>query len=110
MGLDQCMKEAQAVSDRNIALKLAFDGMGPDRGSAQQGGTMKSPKKTAIETTLNNVVIPDKGESGKKETPYQWLTDAEAKEKHNKGLYFRCDEKYFWGHKCKLKEKRELTY
>lgn len=37
------------------------------------------------------------------------MTDEEAKEKRDKGLCFRCDERYFRGHKCKSKEKRELN-
>lgn len=44
----------------------------------------------------------------KPEAPYRRLTDAKAKEKRDKGLCFRCDGRYFRGHKCKTKEKREL--
>lgn len=29
--------------------------------------------------------------------------------KRDKGLCFRCDERYFRGHKCKTKEERELN-
>lgn len=108
VGLDQCMKEAQAVRDRNIALKLGWKEMGLECGTTQTGGMTKSSKKPT-ETTTKNVVIPDKGDPGKKETPYWRLTDAEAKEKRDKGLCFRCDERYFRGHKCKSKEKRELN-
>lgn len=37
------------------------------------------------------------------------MFDAEFKEKRDKGLCFRCDERYFQGHRCKIKEKRELN-
>lgn len=69
MGLDECMKEAQVVSDQNIALKLAMDELGPDRGSTQQGGSTNVQKKSNFEAALKNVVILDKGETVKREAP-----------------------------------------
>lgn len=108
LGLDQCMKEAQAINDRNIALKLAGKEMGLEGGAAQTGGTSKGLKKLA-EMTTKNIVLPDKGDARKKEISYRRLTDAKAKEKHDKGLCFRCNERYFRVHMCKPKEKQELN-
>lgn len=36
--------------------------------------------------------------------PWKRLSEAEWKSKRDKGLCFRCDEKYTIGHKCKNKE------
>lgn len=36
------------------------------------------------------------------------MTDAEIREKREKGLCFKCDEKYSPKHRCKSQEKREL--
>lgn len=102
------MKEAQAINDRNIALKLAGKEMGLEGGAAQTGGTSKGLKKLA-EMTTKNIVLPDKGDARKKEISYRRLTDAKAKEKHDKGLCFRCNERYFRVHMCKPKEKQELN-
>lgn len=66
VGLDQCMKEAQAVRDRNIALKLGWKEMGLECGTTQTGGTTKSSKKPT-KTTTKNVVI-QQGRFGKGDT------------------------------------------
>lgn len=47
--------------------------------------------------------------SRKRETSSRKLTDAEFKEKRDKGLCFHCNERYYQGHWCRLKEKRELN-
>ncbi|XP_031737566.1 uncharacterized protein LOC116402457 [Cucumis sativus] len=44
----------------------------------------------------------------KKEGPSRRLSDAEFQAKREKGLCFKCDEKYYSGHKCKAKDIREL--
>lgn len=44
----------------------------------------------------------------KKERPSKRLSDVEFQAKREKGLCFKCDEKYCSGHKCKAKEIREL--
>lgn len=42
------------------------------------------------------------------EGPAKRLTDAEFQAEREKGLYFRCDERYSAGHRCKNQEQREL--
>ena len=44
----------------------------------------------------------------KKEGPSKRLSDAEFQARRENGLCFKCDEKYYSGHKCKAKETREL--
>ncbi|TYK18018.1 Retrotransposable element Tf2 [Cucumis melo var. makuwa] len=63
--------------------------------------TQPTPMRTiTLQSTAN-------GEA-KKEGPNKRLSDAEFKAKREKGLYFKCDEKYYFGHKCKEPEVREL--
>ena len=52
--------------------------------------------------------IPIKGNYQKNEPPVNRLSDAEFRARLHKGLYFKCNEKYSQGHRCKIKEKREL--
>ena len=42
----------------------------------------------------------------KKDFPFRKLSDSEWQEKREKGLCFRCDEKFTMGHRCKKKELR----
>ncbi|KAL0536565.1 hypothetical protein IC582_025514 [Cucumis melo] len=44
----------------------------------------------------------------RKETNFRRLPDAEFQARKEKGLCFRCNEKYSADHKCKMKELREL--
>ena len=44
----------------------------------------------------------------KKEGPSKRLSDVEFQSKREKRLCFKCDEKYYSGHKCKAKELHEL--
>ncbi|KAA0066146.1 ty3-gypsy retrotransposon protein [Cucumis melo var. makuwa] len=44
----------------------------------------------------------------KKEGPSKILSDIEFQSKREKGLCFKCDNKYHSGHKCKEREQREL--
>ena len=47
-------------------------------------------------------------EEVRKEGPTKQLSDAEFQSRREKGLCFRCNEKYSHDHKCKTKEHREL--
>lgn len=44
----------------------------------------------------------------RRERPGKRLSDAEFQARGDKGLCFRCDEKYHVGHRCKIKEQMEL--
>ena len=111
--LEECMKEAQLVSGRNLALKLAKaewvnsvtrEGGGSSKGQSSQDKS--SPKKT--EFPMKQVTIPIKGNYQKNEPPVKRLLDTEFRARLDKGLCFRCNEKYSPGHRCKMREKREL--
>ena len=57
---------------------------------------------------MKQVTIPIKDSYQKNEPPIKRLSDAEFRARLDKGLCFRCNEKYSHGHRCKVKEKREL--
>ena len=109
--LEECMKEAQLVNDRNLALKLAkaewtssITKGGENSGKNQGSNEKNMPRKT--EYTMKQVTIPIKGNYPKSEPPLRRLSDTEFRARLDKGLCFRCNEKYSPGHRCKVKEKR----
>ncbi|XP_016900785.2 uncharacterized protein LOC107991020 [Cucumis melo] len=112
--LEQCMKEAQLVNDCNLTLKLAREELGllehksgeGTRSKSNGGNDKEAHKKTEFQ--MKQVTIPIKGSYQKNEPPIKRLSDAEFCARLDKGLYFKCNEKYSHGHRCKVKEKREL--
>ena len=48
------------------------------------------------------------GEPNRREGPLKRLSDVEFQARHEKGLCFRCEERFFVGHKCKVKDHKEL--
>ena len=54
---------------------------------------------------MKQVTIPTKGSY---EPPIKRLSDAEFRARLDIGLCFRCNKKYSHGHRCNIKEKREL--
>ena len=101
--LEECMKEAQLVNDRNLALKLAKAEWtssitkGGDYSNKNQGSTEKNmPRKT--EFAMKQITIPIKGSYPKSEPLVRRLSDTEFRARLDKGLCFRCNEKYSPGH------------
>ncbi|KAA0041145.1 anthranilate synthase alpha subunit 2 [Cucumis melo var. makuwa] len=75
----------------------------PNAASTSNDG--KSNNTTPVRTiTLRSTA---NGEA-KKEGPSKYLSDVEFNAKREKGLCFKCDEKYYSVHKCKDMELREL--
>lgn len=54
--------------------------------------------------TLRRVTADENRQEG----PAKRLSNAEFQARRDKGLCFRCDERYHAEHKCKAKEQREL--
>ncbi|KAA0033719.1 Transposon Tf2-6 polyprotein [Cucumis melo var. makuwa] len=86
MTLEECMREAQMVSDRDLAIKLALNDW---RGSGQVWWGPKPRREN-------------------REPPVKRLSDSEFRARLDKGLCFRCNNKYSSGHQCKGKTNREL--
>ncbi|TYK15071.1 Ty3/gypsy retrotransposon protein [Cucumis melo var. makuwa] len=112
--LEDCMMAAQLVNDRNLALKLAQAEMGiiePKRSESVGNKVQWNNEKGMLrknEFQMKQITIPLKGSYQKGEPPVKRLSDAEFRARLDKGLCFRCNEKYSHGHRCKIKEKREL--
>lgn len=69
VGLDECMKEAKAISDWNLALKIAMEELGPSKATAQNQMSPqvettgpKTQGKITGKLNLKNVVVPGKEE------------------------------------------------
>lgn len=56
---------------------------------------------------MKQITIPIMGNYTKGEPLVKRLSDVEFRARLDKGLCFRCNEKYSHGHRCKVKEKRE---
>ncbi|TYK23219.1 ty3-gypsy retrotransposon protein [Cucumis melo var. makuwa] len=112
--LEECMMAAQLVNDRNLALKLAHEEMGIIEPKRNEATSTKVPwnndkgnmRKNKFQ--MKQITIPLKGSYQKGEPPVKRLSDAEFRARLDKGLCFRCNEKYSHGHRCKIKEKGEL--
>ncbi|KAL0544147.1 hypothetical protein IC582_019259 [Cucumis melo] len=115
-GLAQMMKLALKIENRELVrrecgLISAYDikighkhqqtkNTGPT--ATKEGTTSGSwPMRTI---TLREVATGD----NRREGPTKRLSDAEFQARREKGLCFRCGEKYFAGHRCKSKEHKEL--
>ena len=108
------MREAQLVNDRILAMRLTkADGrmMEPKKreeyaGKLQEGIDKGFARKTDF--PMKQVTIPIKGNYQKSEPPIRRLSDVEFRSRLDKGLCFKCNEIYTPGHRCRVKEKREL--
>ncbi|KAL0540077.1 hypothetical protein IC582_024306 [Cucumis melo] len=112
--LEECMMAAQLVNCHNLALKLAQAEMGISKSKRGEATNTKAPWNNdkgnlrKNEFQMKQITIPLKGSYQKGEPPVKRLSDAEFRSRLDKGLCFRCNEKYSHGHRCKIKEKREL--
>lgn len=59
-----------------------------------------TPQLRAISQASNKLPVAGSGNN----VPFKGLSEAEWKSKREKGLCFRCDEKYSIGHRCKNRE------
>ena len=102
---------AQNIEDKNSALQNCFRATGPPKSGY--------PLAPSITTWMYSVPAKSSGSSQKFVTqtgprfhtsgsvgsfPFKRLSEAKWKAKREKGLCFRCDEKYSIGHRCKNKE------
>lgn len=119
VGLEEIMLEAQLIEDRDLAIQKAcesneqrpiMDGkINPNSsGKSASGGGFKSMEKKVESTATRSVTLPDKGILGKRDLNHRKMTDVEFQTKREKGLCFKCDEKFSPGHRCKSREVREL--
>ncbi|KAL4037971.1 hypothetical protein IC575_001574 [Cucumis melo] len=119
MTLEDCMREAQMVSDRDYAIKLALNdwrSRGPTgvEAQAQKGKQValkvENKEGKRPEFTMKQISIPIKGNYAKGEPQVKRLSDSEFRARLDKGLCFRCNDKYSSGHRCKGKTNREPMF
>ena len=102
------------VNDRNLALKVTkAEGKMVEykKGEGSMGKTQEGMDKGLLRKTdfpMKHVTIPIKGNYQKSEPPIKCLLDVEFRSRLDKGLCFKCNDKYSLGHRCRVKEKREL--
>ncbi|KAL4038207.1 hypothetical protein IC575_001815 [Cucumis melo] len=115
-GLAEMMEVAQLVENREIIrneanLNSFAGGKYLPQNTTNSRGTTNTindnkanvtfPMRTITLRSSNNTEI-------RKDTNSRRLHDAEFQARKEKGLCFRCNEKYSADHKCKMKELREL--
>ena len=116
VGLSQMMKYAQMVENKEILRREAnLSGYAGAKFPNYPSVNIKPNVVNNYQKNKGNIVFPMRtitlqgstANDHKKEGPSKRLLDAEFQVKIEKGLCFKCDEKYYSGHKCKTKEIRE---
>ncbi|XP_052202680.1 uncharacterized protein LOC127808263 [Diospyros lotus] len=111
-GLDRIMTMAQCIEDKNAAMLSCNRTFGPARCNFPTHSTtivIRPPPIQSRSPTLYSRVVSQASNklsvagSGSN-VPFKRLSEAERKAKREKGLCFRCDEKYLVSHQCKNKE------
>ncbi|KAL0560786.1 hypothetical protein IC582_001199 [Cucumis melo] len=115
-GLAQMMKLALKIENRELVRKECGLISAYDIKTSHKNQQIKNTGSTATKEgliggswpmrtiTLREVATGD----NRREGPTKRLSDAEFQARREKGLCFRCGEKYFAGHRCKTKEHKEL--
>ena len=114
-GLDRIMGLAQSIEEKNIALHGCSKVIGLAKGSyhytpptatrstSMPGRIQLTPPRPSQHLFGPRTAVPSSGSA-----PVKRLSEAEWKAKREKGLCFRCDEKYTIGHRCKNRELQVL--
>ncbi|XP_022848903.1 uncharacterized protein LOC111371244 [Olea europaea var. sylvestris] len=124
-GLDLIMELAQRVEDRNELVRQAQGSYGPGKmrntsySPSPDYGPSKPPNLTHSGSLSQNHVaqlnarpIPSSPRNlmvGKAASSFKKLSDVELQLKRERGLCYRCDEKFQPGHKCRNKELHVLV-
>ncbi|KAA0045155.1 Transposon Tf2-9 polyprotein [Cucumis melo var. makuwa] len=111
------MEVAQLVENREILRREAnLNGFFGGKNTVQASGGNKAVTNYATGEVKGNSTFPIRTitlrssgpNENRREGFYKRLLDAEFQARKEKGLCFRCNEKYSADHKCKMKEHREL--
>lgn len=104
VGLGQLMEVAQKVEDRNSALKAIPAQKHTKESLAPNRWTEKKP----VVFPTRTVTLGEKSIGLCREYTTRRMSDAEWQQRKEKGLCFRCNEKYTVGPQCKNRELRVL--
>ncbi|KAL0543107.1 hypothetical protein IC582_018194 [Cucumis melo] len=115
--LAEMMEVAQMVENREIARTEAkmcgysggkIAGHNSVVGKTATGGVAGDNKNNTVFPIRTITLRSSAPNENRREGSYKRLPDAEFQARKEKGLCFRCNEKYSADHKCRLKEQREL--
>ncbi|KAH0433646.1 hypothetical protein IEQ34_026990 [Dendrobium chrysotoxum] len=95
--LGEAMELAQLVEDQRRLEKLVEGSS--SRGTYRMATTFLTPKEPTPGTFRETP--KEKTAGGRPGDNFKKLTETELHEKRAKGIYFRCDERYTPGHRCK---------
>ncbi|KAA0032314.1 transposon Tf2-1 polyprotein isoform X1 [Cucumis melo var. makuwa] len=116
-GLAEMMQIAQLVENREFVRNEAkLNGYSGGKYNPQTTNSSKSTTGNTTTENRGNATFPirtitlrnSNANEVRKETNFRRLPDAEFQARKEKGLCFRCNEKYSADYKCKMKELREL--
>ncbi|KAA0038303.1 transposon Tf2-1 polyprotein isoform X1 [Cucumis melo var. makuwa] len=116
-GLAEMMEVAQMVENREIVrIEAKLSGYSGGKLTGQISGNGKTVSGGVAGESKGNTSFPIRTitlrssgpNENRREGTYKRLPDAEFQARKEKGLCFRCNEKYSADHKCKMKEQREL--
>ncbi|KAA0043666.1 Ty3/gypsy retrotransposon protein [Cucumis melo var. makuwa] len=116
-GLAEMMEVAQMVENREIVrIEAKLSGYSGGKLIGQVNGNGKAVSSSVAGENKGNTSFPictitfrsSSPNENRREGSYKRLPDAEFQARKEKGLCFRCNEKYSADHKCKMKEQREL--
>lgn len=108
-GLEEMMRMAQKIEARMSAIKETHE-FPLTKLQKNSGGPFvsKTTSKPYESTQMRSVTLAEKVPFNKRETPVRRLFDSELQAKRDQHLCYRCDEKFFPGHRCKNRELRVL--
>ncbi|KAL0542645.1 hypothetical protein IC582_008834 [Cucumis melo] len=116
-GLAEMMEAAQMVENRELVrMEAKMSGYSGGKltsqtasnGRINPGGVAGDIKGNSSFSTRTITLRSQASNENRREGTYKRLPDAEFQARKEKGLCFRCNEKYSADHKCRLKEQREL--
>lgn len=107
-GLARIMDLAQRVEDRNTTLKLT-KGWSSAMASRSPATILPISSKTTPFSPSRYQGLPEKAPGQAGSSAFKKLTDSDLRVKREKGLCYRCDEKYTIGHRCKNQELQVLV-
>ncbi|KAA0038265.1 retrotransposon protein [Cucumis melo var. makuwa] len=73
-----------------------------------EGNKIRKKWERQTDYPMRQISIPIKGNYTRGEPPVRRLSDSEFRARLDKGLCFRCNNKYSHGYRCKIKDNREL--
>lgn len=103
VGLEVAMREAQAIDEETRAL-MEIKGSAGQSQSNREGKVYQLDKATQgnyYRPNTTKIQLHEKVGAPRRESSTRRLSDMEIREKHDKGLCFKCDEKYSPNHHCK---------